>query len=196
LAVNADLTPADRKGKIYDVSSDPLADVGEALQAVRSAEARLRDAVDAARDGGHTWAEVGEVLGTTRQAAFQRFGRPVDPRTGEPMSVSMLPGAAEKAVAIFVSLSEGDWEAVRRDFDARVAQALPDADAVASTWAAVAGRVGGYQQRMGEPLARQLGDFTVVDIPLEFEVGEQIGRISFDRDGRVAGLFVLPPEAA
>jgi hypothetical protein len=36
----------------------------------------------------------------------------------------------------------------------------------------------------------------VVDIPLRFEVGEQIGRVSFHGDGRVAGIFVLPPEAS
>jgi Protein of unknown function (DUF3887) len=194
--VNDDLTVVGRKGKLYDVSSDPLAAVGEALLAVRSAEAQLREAVDAAREAGHTWAEIGDVLGTTRQAAFQRFGRPVDPRTGEPMNLSVLPGAAERAVAVFVSLGEGDWEAVRRDLDARVAQALPDADAVAATWATIIGRLGRYEQRMGEPFVRQLGDYTVVDIPLQFEVGEQIGRVSFNDDGTVAGLFVLPPEAA
>lgn len=31
--------------------------------------------VDQARFNGHTWAEVGAALGTTRQAAYQRFGR-------------------------------------------------------------------------------------------------------------------------
>lgn len=189
------LTGARRKDSIYGVPADPLATVAEALLAVRAAEARLRQAVEAARDSGRTWAEVGEVLGTTRQAAFQRFGRPVDPRTGEPMNESVLPGAAERAVAIFVGLAEGDWDAVRRDFDAKVAQALPDGDAVAAIWAALAGRLGRYEQRMGEPFAHQLGDYTVVDIPLEFEVGEQIGRVSFNRDGTVAGLFVLPPDA-
>ncbi|HEY7225445.1 MAG TPA: DUF3887 domain-containing protein [Micromonosporaceae bacterium] len=171
-----------------------LAAVTQALASVRAAEARLRDAVDAARDGGHTWSELGDVLGTTRQAAFQRFGRPVDPRTGEPMNASILPGAAEKAVDIFVNLAEGNWEAARRDFDAKVAEALPDAPAVASMWAALAGRYGRYEQRMGEPFAHQLGDYTVVDIPLRFEVGEQVGRVSFNRDGTVAGLFVLPRE--
>ena len=112
------------------------------------------------------------------------------------MNASVLPGAAEKAVAIFVSLAERDWEAVRRDFDAKVAEALPDADSVAATWAALAGRLGRYEQRMGEPFAHQLGDYTVVDIPLQFEVGEQVGRVTFNRDGTVAGLFVLPQEMA
>ncbi len=41
-------------------------------RAVAANEA-LQDAVDRARDAGHSWREIGEVLGTTRQAAFQRF---------------------------------------------------------------------------------------------------------------------------
>ena len=176
-------------------ATHPLAALERALTAVRDAESQLRDAVDAARDAGCAWSEIGDVLGTTRQAAFQRFGRPVDPRTGEPMNAAILPGATETALAMFVNLAEGNWDAVRRDFDAKVAEALPDAAAVAGTWAALEGRYGRYQQRMGEPYTHQLGDYTVVDVPLQFEVGEQIGRVSFSRDGRVAGLFVLPPEA-
>lgn len=197
VTVNADLTAPARQGNVYGMDDgSPLQALSVALAAVRAAEGRLREAVDAARDAGHTWAEIGDVLGTTRQAAFQRFGRAIDPRTGAPMDAAILPGAAEAAVALFVNLSEGNWDAVRRDFDEKVTQALPDAAAVAATWAALAGRYGRYEQRMGEPFAHQLGDYTVVDVPLRFEVGEQVGRVTFSPDGKVAGLFVLPPEAA
>jgi hypothetical protein len=195
--VKVTLTTPGRQAKLYDVDgTEPLGALAEALAAVREAESRLHDAVDTARDAGHSWSEIGEVLGTTRQAAFQRFGRPIDPRTGAPMSAALLPGATEAAVALFVNLAEGNWDTVRRDFDAKVAEALPDADAVAAAWAAIAGNFGRYEEWMGTPRARQLGDYTVVDIPLRFEVGEQIGRISFRADGKVAGLFVLPPEKA
>jgi hypothetical protein len=40
-----------------------------------AANEALQAAVDRARDAGHSWREIGEVLGTTRQAAFQRFDR-------------------------------------------------------------------------------------------------------------------------
>jgi len=33
----------------------------------------LHALVDRAREEGHTWQEIGDVLGTSRQAAFQRF---------------------------------------------------------------------------------------------------------------------------
>jgi hypothetical protein len=61
------------------------------------AASALRQAVDLARTAGRTWQELGDVLGVTRQAAFQRFGHPVDPRTGEPMRGAMVPGAAARA---------------------------------------------------------------------------------------------------
>src|SRR4051794_19041977 len=49
------------------------------------AEQLLKRCVEQSRDAGHTWQEIGDLLGVTRQAAFQRFGKPIDPRTGEPM---------------------------------------------------------------------------------------------------------------
>ncbi|MDR2723338.1 MAG: hypothetical protein LBB54_06400 [Cellulomonadaceae bacterium] len=46
-----------------------------ARQAVANADAELRAAVAAARDAGDSWAIIGAALDTSRQAAFQRFGR-------------------------------------------------------------------------------------------------------------------------
>jgi Tfp pilus assembly protein PilF len=39
------------------------------------AEQELRDAVQSARDAGDSWTAIGAALDTTRQAAFQRFGK-------------------------------------------------------------------------------------------------------------------------
>lgn len=47
--------------------------VDRANHAVAVAQADLDSAVRAARNGGVTWAELGDVLGTTRQAAQMRF---------------------------------------------------------------------------------------------------------------------------
>lgn len=46
-----------------------------ARKAIADAEQELRDAVKAARDAGDSWTVIGAALDTTRQAAFQRFGR-------------------------------------------------------------------------------------------------------------------------
>lgn len=46
-----------------------------AMQQVEDAEQVLRAAVRAARAAGDSWTVIGTALGTTRQAAFQRFGQ-------------------------------------------------------------------------------------------------------------------------
>ena len=43
---------------------------------LRQAQTRLPDAVAEARDQDYSWAEIGDLLGTTRAAAWQRYGRP------------------------------------------------------------------------------------------------------------------------
>ena len=47
----------------------------EARKGLDAAEKELRDAVAAARDAGDSWTVIGAALGTTKQAASQRFGK-------------------------------------------------------------------------------------------------------------------------
>jgi Protein of unknown function (DUF3887) len=199
--VKEKLTPGPRHDYLDIV--DRLADAAarsssgpplEALTAARDLSAvagqALQQAVDRARAAGHSWREIGDVLGTTRQAAFQRFGHPVDPRTGAPMSTEVAPGAADQAVTILTSLTEGRWEDARRDFNAKMSEAL-DAGRLADSWARMASLVGRYEG-MGEPFAHRVVDHTVVEIPLRFEAGEATGRVVFDEEGKVAGLWLRP----
>lgn len=58
-----------------------------ALRGVRSAfldraeaERRLADAVSVARAQGHSWASIGAMVGTSGEAARQRYGHPVTKR--------------------------------------------------------------------------------------------------------------------
>ena len=58
-----------------------------ALRAVRQAalnrarsEAELADAVALARAGGHSWQAIGAMLGTSGEAARQRYGQPARAR--------------------------------------------------------------------------------------------------------------------
>jgi FAD/FMN-containing dehydrogenase len=46
-----------------------------ARQRIDEAEQELRAAVRAAREAGDSWTVIGAALDTTRQAAYQRFGR-------------------------------------------------------------------------------------------------------------------------
>jgi hypothetical protein len=173
------------------VLNDPLAAVGAALRTVRGAEAELREAVDAARRAGHTWQEIGDLLGTSRQAAFQRFGRPVDPSTGTPLAGPRLPDAARRAEDLVIAIIEGRWDDVRRDFDERMLEAV-DEDLVVLAWTQVGSAVGRYE-RMGEPMVVAAGDYTTVNVPLYFEAGERTVQATYRADGQVAGLWIRPP---
>ena len=70
--------------------NDPLEVVRAAHKCRDAAEALLAAAVQEARREGRTWQEIGEVLGVSRQAAFQRYGKPIDPRNGEAMNLSLI----------------------------------------------------------------------------------------------------------
>jgi hypothetical protein len=58
----------------------PLREVRLAFQERAAAERRLSDAVTVARTRGHSWAAIGAMVGTSGEAARQRYGRPVAKR--------------------------------------------------------------------------------------------------------------------
>lgn len=51
----------------------PLRSITEARRARVAADRALTEAVEAARAAGHSWAAIGNALGTSRQAAQQRY---------------------------------------------------------------------------------------------------------------------------
>jgi hypothetical protein len=53
--------------------TEDLRVIAAASEAVRSDEARLREAVEIARAHGRSWNEISVALGVSRQAARQRF---------------------------------------------------------------------------------------------------------------------------
>ncbi len=55
------------------MSTEDLRGIAAAAQAVREDEARLREAVEAARAHGRSWNQIADALGVSRQAARQRF---------------------------------------------------------------------------------------------------------------------------
>lgn len=188
------LAEAQRFGQDW-AETDPLVAVASARRLSRAVDEALRAAVDRARQAGRTWQEVGDLLGTSRQAAFQRFGRPVDPRTGEPVQQhELLPDAEERAVALLVDLIEGRLDDVRRDFDDKMLD-LVDEERLRTTWAHIVASIGPYGG-MGDPFVRALAEYTVVDLPLLFEAGDLVGRVSYRADGKISGLVLLRPEFA
>jgi hypothetical protein len=215
--VNTILTKASRHGYLDTIESKPTADdpvgarVGDAARRLidefnrtgspqdavaaarelsAAADVALQAAVDRARGAGQSWREIGDVLGTSRQAAFQRFGHPVDPRTGAPMIRDVPPDAADRAVAIFAWNNEGRWDEIIAELDENMRR-LHDPALLARGWAFMTGMYGRLE-RIGEPFARQAGDDTVVDVPLHFEAGDAKGIVRFSGDGKIAGMAIRP----
>jgi len=153
------------------------------------ADDALQQCVDRARSAGHTWQELGDALGTSRQAAFQRFGKPVNPRTGAPMTENLLPEADRRALEVLDAWMSGRDDELIARFDDTMRAQLP-AEKLAQTWPQLTGLVGAYES-CGDPIVRPFGEHTVVNVPMEFEGGPMTGRVVFDREGRIAGLFVL-----
>jgi hypothetical protein len=168
----------------------PLGLVARTQELSAAAESALQLAVDRARAAGHSWREVGDVLGTSRQAAFQRFGHPVDPWTGEPLSREVLVGAEARAVGIFRWHQEGAWEKIIAELDDAMRARLHAAE-MARGWTEMASMFGRLE-RVGTPFARRLSDDTVVEVPLHFEAGDARGLVRFSTDGRVTSLAIRP----
>jgi hypothetical protein len=170
--------------------------VQRANEADAAAGQVLRLCVQQSRDAGRTWQEIGDLLGVTRQAAFQRFGKPIDPRTGEPMDKTVhMTDAAERAAAIVTDVLDGRMDEARKSFDAEVLAAFTD-EVRGNALATVAGLVGAFEGfGDGDPFIRRIGDYTVVDIPMRYEAGDMKARVSFDADEKVAGLYILLPSA-
>ncbi len=193
---------ADQIGRVADLlraelsrsAADPVHSLATARSLDQLTDEALQLLVSAARERGVPWARIGAALGTTRQAAFQRFGSPVDPRTGAPMERITLPGAAEKATAIFTSIAESRWDAAAEGFSPAVRKALGPtglADAYANTVS-----LAGNLQSQGPPHTLAMAGVTVVEVPLHHEAADLRGRVSFAGDGSVVGLWFLPASAS
>jgi hypothetical protein len=105
-----------------------------------------------------------------------------------------LAGAEGMACELFAAYTNQDWEAVRAHFDATMEAQLPEAQLRAG-WQQLLDMAGAFREA-GQSRTSSLGDVTVVDVPLTFERSLLIGRVAYNGDGQVAGLFILTPEAA
>ena len=63
---------------IGDWEAAPLEGLCESAGLARAVEKLQRHLVYQAREGGESWTEIGEALGVSRQAAWERFSSPPD----------------------------------------------------------------------------------------------------------------------
>jgi len=100
-----------------------------------------------------------------------------------------LPDAAQRAKALLSQIADGDWAQARTEFEQTMAEALDD-DELATEWDRVTVESGRYLSQ-GEPVVTRSADLTNVTVPLELEDATMYGQVSFDADGKVAGLHFL-----
>ncbi|WP_382304428.1 DUF3887 domain-containing protein [Herbiconiux sp. UC225_62] len=175
--------------RVLSDSDEPAGAIRYALQIQAAADDVVRAVVQQARERGVTWQTIGDALGVSRQAAFQRYGKPIDPRTGEPMNTTPLSDAAVLARSVVDDLAAGRWELVTERFDGAMRDGLSE-DSLAAAWAQIVGTSGAFESQ-GNPVVTRAGDITVTNTPLSMEAGDYTARIAFRDDGTIAGLHIL-----
>lgn len=153
----------------------------------------LHTLVRQARAKGHTWAEIGDLLHVTRQAAFQRFGGATVERPGGETAIKPIADAKRMAMKVLDHWVNERWEDVRADFDDRMTQAC-SAGMLESAHLKIEQGFGQFLE-LGSPAITARGAYTVVDVPMAFETGDLNGRVVFNVDEQVAGFFVLTRES-
>lgn len=183
LAIRVRAAPDDWKSQIQ-----------HAVHLQDSAEIIVRAVIQQARADGATWQVIGVALGVTRQAAFQHYGKPMDPRTGEPMNTTPLPEATTLAVAVIEDLAAGRWSQVTDRLDPVMRDGLSE-EALGAAWAQVVGLSGAFETH-GAPVAARADEMTITNTPLHFEAGDYTARIMFRDDRSIAGLYILDSEVS
>jgi hypothetical protein len=181
---------------VLRADEDSPGHVMRAIAATRSldmiVEDTLRALVEQARAAGHTWAEIGDLLHVSRQAAFQRFGGGRGPALEEDASAVPVEGAVEHAVPVLQAFLDGRFQDARSTFDGRMLKAC-SVELLADVRDKV-GQLGGEVQALGTPVVSVRDGYTVGDIPVALEHADGIGRVVLDADRQVAGFFVRPAE--
>jgi len=174
-----------------------------AQDALESARRALDAAVQEARAQGRTWAEIGEELNMTRQAAFKRFGRPVDPSTGEGLPRRGVADVAAITERVFTLIAAADYAELGKILHPLAARELTPA-VIAPVWRSVLTEIGALQgfsgARVELPSGEEIGSdeqvigVVICEITLECEAGIVLGRVAVDEQALVTGILVFPEE--
>ena len=189
---------------------DPLTNIRHTLQAVSLAEHELEDAVAQARHAGHSWADIGQALNVSRQAAFKRFDAVRNPFTGEtmaPVSTDKLPEISD---AIIRHISKGEEAETIEMLDPHIREDLPWS-VIVDVWTSILTDFGELQKITDQTIVPIKGDrnaapvsealstkstgTSVVVSTLNHEAGELMSRIAVSREGTVVGVLFLTPDA-
>lgn len=180
--------------------TDDLDRVRVAAQAERAARIELSRSVLAAREAGHSWAEVGRLLGMSRQAVFKRFAQSED--TVQDAGPRPVEQAVAAARSVYEQLDAGQIDALRSRMPPGVAEVLTET-VLSTTWARaveVSGALSRQELTVVEDWSARPVDAAgrvqgplVVELQLVGERSTWRGRVALDEADRVVGVLVVPP---
>lgn len=199
------------------MSANHLKRIRQAAIGVEEASGELEVSVAQARQAGYSWTDIGDVLGISRQAAFKRFGKATDPATDDVTDLgaaSHLGDIAEK----FWNHVANDEEAEGMAMLSRAARKLLPWSEIMKTWTAIVTEMGSLESvddgevvpykgrvRDSNKESTQPGIFskavgkvmgwTIYVHELNFEAGDIMGRIAFNRNDQIDGFLLLPTYA-
>lgn len=187
--------------------ADLLGEVRAAVDTLSSAEKALTEAVGLARQAGHTWQQIGETLGITRQAAFKRFGHVMDPATGDTVTLATTAPVATLTEQVVTWLASGKLNDLHRAMTWTCRRQLPQRE-LASTWAEVLAAVGAVEHVDSHQVRDAHGHVLVEDaevgetypvpgigrVIVHHEAGESVCHVAFSRDGKVSGVLLAMVE--
>jgi dienelactone hydrolase len=100
-----------------------------------------------------------------------------------------------KARAFLSDLQKGDFVLAEKDFDPTMSKALGP-DKLEALWTKqLPAQVGAFKTQ-GPARREEMQGYQIVLVTCEFEKATLDARVAFDKDGRIAGLFFVPPAPA
>lgn len=178
--------------RVKDAAPGEIARITSLDELSTLAESLLHAEVAEARAAKVTWATIGQALGVTRQAAFQRFGlkQRTDDGRVDMMQKTLLMEAPERTKDIVRSIAQGAAQEASSYFGAEAAEALPP-EKLAKVWGDLSTSFGEWES-FSAASAFVSDDHVVAEVRLEFEAGALTCRTAWTADGKLAGLFFLP----
>ena len=134
--------------------------------------------------------------GANREAAVTTSSSsPTSSSTGATGAAASTQLAA-KAGAVVDLVVENKWAALRNDFDDNLRGALSEVQ-LAEAWKKMTDRFGAYKSHAEPAQLPSQGDgLETFDALLTFANGQAKARITFDAQGKIAGLFFLDKNAS
>lgn len=184
------------------MTDDRLAEVLAAAQAQDAARIRLARAVRDARAEGHSWADLGRVLGMSRQAVFKRFGAPTDEPPGE-LDLRPARSLAAAGEQVVHDLQAGRFAELHARMSP-VAAGVLTAGTLRAVWAGLVAHSGDPESVQAAGVERFDRDRTPVDtdgavagavvvsVDVRCPGARWEARVALDGEDRISGVLLLP----